>query len=64
MAWVRFESDMDWSPRHGVTVAYKAGMTQNVTARCATLAVAAGKAVRMRKTSRDSPPEELTDAAE
>jgi hypothetical protein len=47
--WVRFTSDYDFSPaaRNGrVTVAYKAGMVQNVTRECATLAVAAEKAVR------------------
>lgn len=58
MAWLRFTSDYDYRASQGVTIAYKAGMTQNVTARCATLAVAAGKAVRLRKTNRDSPPEE------
>lgn len=58
MAWVRFTADYDWSPRYGVTIAYKAGMTLNVTAACATLAIAAGKAVRMRKARKDEEPVE------
>lgn len=47
--WVRFTSDYDFSPaalKGRVTIAYKAGMVENVTAACATLAVAAEKAVR------------------
>lgn len=56
MAWVRFTADHDWSPRYGVTIAYKEGMTLNVPRACATLAIAAGKAVRLRKVSRDSEP--------
>lgn len=56
MAWVKFTADIDWSPRYGVTIAYKAGMTQNVPSAAATLVIAAGKAVRMKKVSKDSEP--------
>lgn len=47
--WIRFTRDFDFSPaaKGGcVTIAYKAGMTENVTRECATLAVAAGRGVR------------------
>lgn len=56
MAWVRFTADYDWSPRYGVTIAYKEGMTLNVPSACATLAIAAGKAVRLRKAHKDVEP--------
>lgn len=56
MAWVRFTDDYDFRPTYGVKIAYKAGMTQNVTRACATLAIAAGKAVRMRKAHKDEEP--------
>lgn len=59
--WIRFLADYDFRATPGSTIAYKAGMVQNVTAKCATLAVAAGKAVRLRKASKDSPPEEVPD---
>lgn len=49
--WVRFIDDFDWRPRCGVTVAYKAGMTLNVTRACA---VAAGsRAVPVSQEERD-----------
>ncbi len=63
MAWVRFTSDYDFRPTYGVTIAYKGGMTQNVTSACATLAVAAGKAVRLRKTNRNEGAVEYGDFA-
>lgn len=47
--WLRFTSDYDFSPdaRGGrVTIAYKAGMTRNVTRECADRAIVAGKCVR------------------
>jgi hypothetical protein len=49
MAWVTFTADFDFSPaaRKGtVTVAYKAGTTDNVTRECLELAIAAAKARR------------------
>lgn len=45
MAWVKFTEDFDWWPSPQVTIAYKAGMTLNVTRRCAEIAKAKGKAV-------------------
>jgi hypothetical protein len=45
--WVRFTDDFDFSPaeRNGrVTIAYKAGMLQNVTRECAGQAIPQGKA--------------------
>lgn len=49
--WFRFTSDFDFSPaeRGGrVTVAYKAGMVQNVTRECADAAEKAGAGSRTR----------------
>jgi hypothetical protein len=46
--WVRFNQRFDFSPEAKggrVTIVYKGGV-HNVTRECATLAVAAGKAVR------------------
>lgn len=53
MPWVRFCAPMDWKPKPQVTIAYKAGATELVTTACAKAAVAAGKAVRVKKGSRD-----------
>jgi hypothetical protein len=62
MPWVRFDQDFDWSPRHGVTIAYKAGMVLNVTRGCAAAAKAAGRASAMVKTARDAEPiEDVTN---
>lgn len=47
MPWLRFTSDLDWSPRYGVTIAYLAGMEMNVTTPCAEAALKAGKAVKL-----------------
>lgn len=50
--WVRFTADFPFSPevRGGrVTIAYKAGMTMNVTRECADKAVGAGKAVPAKR---------------
>lgn len=49
MPWVRFTEDFDWSPKFGVTKAYKAGMTLLVTTRCANKAVEAKRAVKVAK---------------
>jgi hypothetical protein len=46
MPWVRFIKDYDFKPTPAVTIAYKAGMTEYVTRRCATLAIASEKAAR------------------
>lgn len=55
MSWVRFTDDYNYR-KPAFTIAYKAGMVENVTAECATLAIAAGRAVRMRKTHKDEEP--------
>jgi hypothetical protein len=52
--WVRFTTDYDFSPdaKGGrVTIAYKAGMVQNVTRECAEKAEAAGAGTRTVTTS-------------
>lgn len=60
--WVRFTSDFDFKPTPQATIAYKAGMVANVTRACATLAVAAGKADRLRKVGKaDNPTSALTN---
>lgn len=49
MAWVTFTADFDFSPaaRKGtVTIAYKAGTTDNVTRECLEQVLEAGKAER------------------
>lgn len=43
MARIRFSDDFDWSPRFGVTIAYKGGEEYTVKRECADAAVAAGK---------------------
>lgn len=57
--WVRFTADFKFRPNAGTTIAYKAGMVQNVTRRCALEATLKGKAVRL-KTPRKG--EEARDA--
>ena len=50
MPWVRFSQDFDYVPpeRRGLaTIAYKAGSKCNVTRRCAGMAIAGGKAVKI-----------------
>lgn len=60
MAWIRVTEKWSWKPSPGCTIDYKPG-TYNVPRACATLAVAAGKAVRLRKQNKD---EEAQDAGE
>jgi hypothetical protein len=52
MAWMKTLADFDYKPKPGVTIAYKAGGEYNAPRAAATLAVAAGKAVRLRKTGK------------
>lgn len=54
--WVRFTADFDWR-QPAFTIAYKDGMTLNVTRACADAAVAAGKAEKAtrKKGSADGP---------
>lgn len=51
MPWVRFAESYDWSPRYGVSIAYKAGKTYLVTTQC--FKDAAGKAYRVPKPRKD-----------
>lgn len=55
MSWIKFTADYDYR-KPAFTIAYKAGMVLNVPSACATLAIAAGKAVRLRKTRKDEEP--------
>jgi hypothetical protein len=55
MAWIHFIECYDWKPRPSVTIAYKSGMTANVTRACADAAVKAGKAERMTRKNKDQP---------
>lgn len=55
MTWIRVTEKWEWSPKYGVTMVYKPGV-YNVPGAAATLAVAAGRAVRLRKASRDAEP--------
>lgn len=51
MAWIRVTDKWEWRPNYGTTIVYKPGV-YNVPRACATLAVAAGKAARLRKVSK------------
>lgn len=53
--WIRVTETFRWKPNAGTTIVYKPG-TYNVPRACAALAVAAGKAVRLKKTNKDSEP--------
>jgi hypothetical protein len=61
MVWVKFTADYDFKPKRAVTIGYRAGMVLNVPAAAARAAVAASKAVMMRKASKDAEPVEITD---
>ncbi len=52
MAWVRFTGNFDWKPKPQVTLAFLAGQERNVPRDCAVRAVAAGKAVRIKRTGK------------
>ncbi|MEQ1956010.1 hypothetical protein [Mesorhizobium sp. CN2-181] len=64
MPWVRFTTDFDFKPKRAVTLAYRRGDECNVTTPCAAKAVAAGKAVRLRKVSKATKPVEYGDGSE
>jgi hypothetical protein len=53
MPYVRFTGKFDFNPKYGVTIAYRAGWAGLVTTPCANEAVAAKKAVRIRKAEVD-----------
>lgn len=55
MAWIRFTDRFNYKPNAGTTIAYKAGMVLSVPAACATLAVLAGKAVRLKTPRKGEP---------
>ncbi|MER2536032.1 MAG: hypothetical protein ABTQ31_12800 [Rhizobiaceae bacterium] len=61
MPWVRFTADFDFKPKPLVTIAYRAGHVLNVTSDCAAKAIAAGKAVRMKKSGKSAEPVEVDD---
>lgn len=52
MPWIRFTHDFDWSPRFGVTIAYKQGMRLFVTRAAAAAAKARNAAVASTKPGR------------
>ena len=54
--WIKLLADFDYRATPAVTIAYRAGHTYNVPSAAATLAVAAGKAVRLKKTKKDEEP--------
>lgn len=55
MTWLRFTADHDHRTP-AFTIAYKAGWVGNVPHDIADAVLAAGKAVRMRKASKDAEP--------
>lgn len=60
MAWVKFHQPFDFKATPAVTIAYKPG-THQVTSACATLAIAAGRAVRLKKTKKDEAPQPVVE---
>ena len=56
MAWIKLLEN--WTYRKpSFSIAYKAGHTYNVVSEAATLAIAAGKAIRLRKPHKDEEPQ-------
>lgn len=49
MPWVRFTAGFDFKPKPAVTQAFRAGEEKFVTTECARQAMAADKAVRIKK---------------
>lgn len=58
--WIRFTAPFTWKPKRNVTLAYRVGDTVNVVRDCAEAALAAGAAVKLRKTSKDSEPVDVS----
>lgn len=52
MAYVRFTEDFDYKPTEQVTFGYLAGMEMTVRRECADQAVAAGKAIKVKRVRR------------
>lgn len=63
MAWLKFTADYDHRVGQA-TIAYKDGWTGNVPTAHVDAAVAAGKAVRLRKVSKDAEPEPVEEAVD
>jgi hypothetical protein len=59
LAWIRVTEKWSWKPNVGTTIVYKPG-DYNVPRACATLAVAAGKAVRLAKGRKDDDGDDKT----
>lgn len=59
--WIRFVAPFDYKPKRSVTQAFKPGDTFNATRECAEAAIAAKAAVELRKVSKDSEPEPVTE---
>jgi len=59
--WIRFTDRFDWKPNASTTVAYRPG-SYNVPRAAADAAIAAGKAVRQVKDSRDGEPTDVEEA--
>lgn len=53
LSWIRITEAWSWKPNPQTTIDYPPG-EYNVPRACATLAVASGKAVRLRKTNKDA----------
>jgi hypothetical protein len=47
--WIRFTADFDFKPKPQSTIAYRTGEERNVTRECADKALAAGKAVKIKR---------------
>ncbi|MBL0934837.1 MAG: hypothetical protein IBJ07_08810 [Rhizobiaceae bacterium] len=58
--WIRFTDDYNWR-QPGFTIAYKAGMTANVTRACAEAAMKAGKAEPLQTQTKKEAGDEATE---
>ena len=61
--WCKFTADYNYR-QPSYTVAYKAGMVLNIPTPHATLAIAAGKAIRLKKTRKDEEPWPVSEVAQ
>ena len=50
--WIKFNQDFPWKPTPQSLIAYKAGMTKNVTKACGDAAIAAGKGEEVNRPNR------------
>lgn len=58
--WVRFKADYNWR-QPGFTIAYKAGMTRNVTRASAEAAMKAGKAEPLQTQTKNEAADEAAE---